>query len=100
MIIPNLPVGKMVESDGNPTAVELQFRQNLVQALQGGASQEGLVMPTLTATQNATDVSNQDSQGNNTCAYGTMVYNSTANSIMIAINNGSNQPVFKTVTLT
>lgn len=105
MNIPNLPVGAMIDDNGNPTPVELLFRQNLIQTLQQGAGPEGLVAPSqpnaaapnnfITQIQN-----NTDAQGNYTCAYGTILYNSTANSIMIAVNNGSGAPIFKTVTLT
>jgi hypothetical protein len=100
MNIPNLPVDKMVDELGNPSGPELIFRQTLVQALQQGAGPEGLVCPTLTASQITTIQNNQNSQGAYTCQYGTIVYNSTANSIMIAVNSGSNTPLFKTVTLT
>lgn len=104
MNIPNLPLDKMVDENGNPSAPELIFRQTLIQALQQNAGPEGLVAPTQVnsvAEPNITTIqNNKDAQGNFTCQFGTIVYNSTANSIMIAINNGSNAPIFKTVTLT
>lgn len=77
----NTMMSSILNSDGTPIFVSM-------------------VAPTYTSTQitalqNATDL-----LGNYTCQYGTTVYNSTANSMMMAINNGSNAPVFKTVTLT
>jgi hypothetical protein len=100
MNIPNLPVGAMVLEDGNPTPTELLFRQQLVQELQTGAGNEGLVAPTQIAADITLIQNNTDVQGNFTCQFGTILYNSTANTIQIAINNGSGAPIFKTVTLT
>lgn len=51
MNIPNLPISKLVDENGSASAVELQFRQQLVQALQYHISQNGLVPPLLTTTQ-------------------------------------------------
>lgn len=102
MNIPNLPpLSPVVDEERNRTPVEQVFIQQLVTELQINAGPEGLVMPTLTAAQ-ITIVQNNTNPENGvfTCQYGTMVYNSTANSIMIAINNGSGAPIFKTVTLT
>lgn len=98
--IPNLPLGKIVDDNGNPTDDELTFRQALVTSLQNYMGNEGLVAPTQTATNITTIQNNQNSQGQYTCAFGTIIYDSTNNSIKIAIDNGSGAPLFKTVTLT
>lgn len=85
MNIPDLPVSPVTENDGNPTAPELQFRQNLVQALQSVTSDEGLVPPSqttanITIIQNATNV-----QGQFTCMPGTLIYNGDTNELQVCI---------------
>jgi len=101
--IPNLPLGPMTDSNGNPTDDELTYRQSLNTNLQTLFGKEGVVVPTLTATQITTIEGNSIGTGANllyTTQYGTIVYNSTANSIMIAVDDGAGAPLFKTVTLT
>jgi hypothetical protein len=102
MNIPNLPAySPIVDEQRNRTPVEQVFMQQLITELQQNAGPEGLVVPTLSADQIFMIQNNVNPQnGQYTTAYGTIVYNSTANSIMIAINNGSGAPIFKTVTLT
>jgi hypothetical protein len=122
MNIPNLPISPIVDKDGNPTDVELTFRQNLISALQQNAGPEGLVMPILTsdpvamvngltASQKLTKIQNQqNSQGQFTCQLGTMLYvqvnaaDYTQDKVVIAVRNTNDYPVsaplFKTVTLT
>jgi hypothetical protein len=102
MNIPNLPVAPITDEKGFRSPVELVFMQQLITELQQNAGQEGLVAPTLTASQITTVQNNQLPNGTYSCSFGTIVYNVTANSIMIAINSGSpdNKPIFKTVTLT
>lgn len=97
--IPELPVSQIVEKDGYPTSPEYQFRQNLVQALQSVTTIEGLVPPvqntaTITKIQNA-----RDTQGNFTCAAGTLIYNSDTNQLQVCILVGA-IPTFKTLTYT
>lgn len=110
MIIPQLPVSKIVEQDGYPTSEELLYRQNLQQALQLGASEEGLVAPTQSQA-NATIIQNaQNPQLQYTCALGTILYvitdplDYTQDKVMIAVRNDNTYPatppIFKTVTLT
>lgn len=103
--VPNLPVGKMVGEDGNPTPEELTFRQRLVSSLQDNFGPEGLVAPTQDATniaiiQNHTIPNPSGGAPIPTCQFGTILYNVTANSIMIAVDDGAGNPIFKTVTLT
>ena len=99
MNIPNLPVGIMVESNGNPSAEELLFRQNLIQTLQNGVGQEGYVVPSQKATDIATIVANTNTQGQYTCAPGTLLYDTTNNLLKAVILVGG-VPTLKTVTLT
>lgn len=114
MKIPNLPTAKLVEETGYPTSTELQFRQNLIQALQLGAGDGGLVAPTQPNSvlePNVTKIqNNRDSQGSYTCQLGTILYvipdktDYTKDKVMIAVRNDNTYPatppLFKTVTLT
>jgi hypothetical protein len=99
MIIPQLPVSKVVEPDGYPTSEELIFRQNLQQALQLGASEEGLVAPTQSAGNITTIQNNTNTEGEFTCQGGTLIYNSTTNELQVCILVAG-VPTFKTVTVT
>ena len=103
--IPNLPTGPIVNDKGNPTDGESTFRRILITSLQKNFGNEGVVV----SAQSATDILKiqnntvyNPATGNNefTCQFGTILYNSTANSIMIAIDDGTGAPLFKTVTLT
>lgn len=103
--IPNIPSGKVVDENGFPSDDEQTFRQILISSLQNNFGAEGCVIPSLSATDIVKIQNNNfiDQATGNTiysCQYGTLVYNITANSIMAAIDNGTGQPVFKTVTLT
>lgn len=103
--IPNLPVGQIVDKNGNPTDDELTFRQALITSLQRNFGNEGIVAPTqdatnITAIQNnqlpdpVTGIPNQYS-----CAYGTFLYDSSTNTMRVAIDNGAGAPIFKTLVL-
>ena len=103
--IPNLLAGKMVDDKGYPTDDEKTFRQVLITSLQKNFGDEGVVLPSQSAAniltiQNNNYIDQATGLTVYSCQYGTMLYNSTANSIMIAVNKGSGQPVFRTVTLT
>lgn len=101
--IPNLPMGTIVKEDGTATDDELTFRQILVTNLQKLFGSEGVVLPSLTSDEiDDIEAYQQTTPAGDiyTCQYGTMVYNSTANSVMIAVNDGADAPLFKTVTLT
>ncbi len=100
--VPSLQFGKIVEPDGGPTDEELTFRQSLVDSLQNYMGDEGLVMPSQTTADILKIQNHQVNQGGNmayTCAYGTLIYNSTKNDIEVAVDNGSGEPVFKQVFL-
>lgn len=105
--IPNLPTAKIVDENGFPTDDELTFRQALITLLQKNFGEEGLVAPTQSNALMPVGVdyinqiqNNQLPDGQYTCQYGTILYNSTANSMMMAIDDGAGAPIFKTVTLT
>ena len=99
MNIPSIPVSPLTGPDGYATSEEAQFRQNLIQALQSGASEEGLVAPSQNSTNIAIIAANKDPQGNFTCKGGTMIYNTTTNQLQVAILVAG-VPTFKTVTVT
>jgi hypothetical protein len=103
--IPNLPMGKVVNEQGFASDDEQTFRQTLITSLQANFGNEGCVIPSLSASDITTIQNNSyvdPANGNTvyTCAYGTLVYNTTANSIMATIDDGTGKPIFKTVTLT
>lgn len=97
--IPNLPLGHIVDENGNPTDDELTFRQVLITNLQKFVGSEGYVLPSLTTADILQIQNNVDIQGNNTCAYGTMVYDVTVDQVKVAINIAGN-PVFKVIPYT
>lgn len=107
MNIPNLPVdniGTYTDDKGKTYPIELSeswtnFLNQLIKELQTNTSNEGLVAPTQSAANITTIQGNQLSNGQYTCQYGTIVYNSTAKSMMMAVDNGAGVPIFKTVTL-
>ena len=96
--VPNLPFGQIVDDKGVPTDDELTFRQALIGNLQRLFGNEGVVLPSLTTAQ-ITEIENNQSANGFTCAYGTLVYDSTVNQVKVAINIG-NQPVFKVIPYT
>jgi hypothetical protein len=112
--VPALPMGTMVDKDGNPTDDELLFRTQLITSLQRNFNNEGLVAPTQgnAASPNdyVTQIQNhQNIQGQYTCQLGTILYvipdaaDYTQDKVMIAVRNDntypSTPPLFKTVTL-
>jgi len=109
IIIPNLPVGKIVDEDGNPTDEELQFRQQLITTLQSIVGPEGLIAPSQTAANITTIATNTVQNPSNplttvyTAQYGTIIYESDAGSpdtsMKVIVNDGTNVPVIKTFTL-
>lgn len=101
--VPNVPIDPMFEVKDNQvilTSVGKDFFESFIKFFFTNFSNEGLVAPTQTATNLTTIQNNQNSQSQYTCQYGTILYDSTDNSIRISINNGSGAPIFKTVTLT
>jgi hypothetical protein len=98
--VPNLPIGQIVDENGNATDDELTFRHALITNLQNNFGNEGVVVPTQTAANINTIQNNQLANGQYSCAFGTIIYDSTNNLIRIAIDDGTGKPIFKTVTLT
>lgn len=97
--IPNLHMGEMVDNTGYPTDDEMTFRQVLITNLQRLFGNNGVVLPSLTTVEIGYVENNVDIQGRKTCAYGTMVYDTTVNQVKVAINIGGN-PVFKVIPYT
>jgi len=102
--IPDLPIGKIVNEEGEATDVEQTFRQNLVTGLTNIIGNEGIVAPTQTAAditiiQNNTTVNPSGGAAVPTCQYGTFIYDSTNNRIVVTIDNGAGSPIFKEVVL-
>ncbi len=100
MNVPDLPIDAVVDKEGKFTDVGKSFFQQLTSQLQLYFGNEGLVAPTQSASNITIIQNNTNLQGNYTCNYGTIIFNATANSMQMAVNNGSNVPIFKTVTLT
>lgn len=110
IIIPNLPVGRIVDNDGTPTDEELIFRQQLIESLQRIVGPEGLVSPsqtsadiTIIATHQVPDPSNP-SNSVYTVDFGTILYETDAStpetSMKVIVDDGTGVPVIKTFTLT
>ena len=100
MNIPNYIDTKIISAGGMWSDEWKFIMQQLIQQLQLNASNEGLVAPTQNATNMTTIQNHQNPNGDYTTQYGTILYNSTDNTIRIAVNNGSGAPIFKKVTLT
>lgn len=98
---PNLPLGALVDESGFPTPEFLTFLQTLVSSMQKNFGDEGLVAPTQTAA-NITTIQNNTQTvptgSNYTCQFGTLIYDSNANTLRVALNDGAGAPTFKTIT--
>ena len=112
--IPNLPIGKIVDENGLPTAEEQMFRQNLITALQLLFGNQGVVVTSqdqanITAIQNnvAQKLSGTSYLSYYTCQFGTMIYKpSTAtypavpnDYLAVAMDDGTSNhaPLFKRI---
>lgn len=112
--IPNLPVDKLVDEQGNATAIESTFRQTLISNLQKFFGNEGCVIPIQNPTDASTILNNtiiNEATGiaQYSCLLGTMLYvqhptDYTQDKVVIAVRNDNTYPItapiFKTVTLT
>ena len=108
--IPNLPIGPIVDSQGNPTAPEIVFRQILITSLQQNFGAEGLVPPSqknAAAPNNSIDIIQNNKRYDvatkkfvYTCQGGTLVYDSTNNNLLVCILDSSGVPTFKIVNVT
>jgi len=113
--IPNLPTGRIVDENGYPTVEEQTFRQTLLTLLQNNLGDTGTVVTSLSQSNINQIVNNTQTMsvpGNSpivtyTCPFGTLFYNIDAPSmsnpggygLQVTVNNGSNIPVLKTVTI-
>lgn len=101
--IPNLPVGRLVDENGNTTDEEQTFRQTLISSLQDNFGSEGCVVPSQT-TDNITKIQNHtvidQATGNSvyTCKGGTLIYDTDTDELKVAILSGG-IPSFKVVTV-
>lgn len=99
--VPSVPLDPMFHMQGDQcvlTSVGKSFFETLINYFYTNHSSEGLVAPTQSAA-NITSIQNNTlPNGSHTCQFGTFIYNQTANTIMIALNNGSGAPIFKTIT--
>jgi len=92
---------KVVNEDGTFTDVVQSFFDALNQTLTKEAGDEGLVMPTQT-TDNMTVIQNNITKTPTglevrTCEYGTLIFDETTNKPMVAIDDGSGNPIFKEI---
>ncbi len=94
MNVPNLPTDPIVDNKGILTTIGKNFFEQLIKELFINFSNEGLVSPTQSDSNVTTIQNNQNSKSQYTTPYGTLLYNSTNNSLMVALNNGSNAPIF------
>lgn len=104
VIVPNLPIGPIVDKDGNATDDFWTFLQILSSNLTAYISEEGLVAPTqpasnITVIQNSTVPNSSGTGTTRTLAPGTFLYNSTNDTMMVSVLSGG-LPVFKTITVT
>ncbi len=105
ILIPNLPIGPMVDKNGYPTTTEIVFRQILITNLQQNFGVEGVVIPSLTndSIQRVQNNKRYDSATKKlvyTCKGGTLIYDSTNNNLLVCILDSSGIPTFKIVNVT
>ena len=101
--IPNFIDTPAVDKDGYFTPEWKAILQQLFTTLLQTIGSEGLVAPTQNAA-NVAIIQNNATVINGhtiyTCQYGTILYDSTTNTGLFSVNNGSGIPIFKTITLT
>lgn len=99
MKIPSLPVDRFIDPKVNDVSEGgRQFLDTLVNQLQTNFSEEGLVVPSQSATNITIIQDNQNENGSFTCQGGTLIYNPDANSLMVSILVAG-VPTFKTITV-
>lgn len=96
---------KFVNEDGTLTEVSQSFFDLLTTILIKSIGQEGIVSPTQDSASIALIQDNQVSNvltGNSsyTCQFGTLIYDSTNNKLIVALDDGFGIPVFKNVLTT
>lgn len=72
--IPNLPLGPIVDKDGNPTQNEQLFRQALIDLLQLYLGPEGIVAPNQSAANVQVILNGTNISGSYTMLPGTILY--------------------------
>lgn len=93
---------KFVNEDGTLTDVAQSFFDLLTTVLIKNIGQEGIIVPSQSATNITTIQNNMTTNillsNSYTCQFGTLLYDNTNNFLKVALNNGSNIPIFKTIT--
>ncbi len=105
--IPSLPIGQMVDENGNPTQQEQTFRVGLINSLQQNFGPEGMVAPaqafsdiqTIAQNQSINPLTGQTAGGPFTTAGGTFWFDSTNNRIVVSLLNAG-VPTLYSVDLT
>lgn len=106
IVIPNLPLGNIVDKDGNPTDQFLLFMQQLIFTLQKIVGAEGLVSPSQTTSNINTIAANTVPDPANpastvyTVEFGTILYDSTTREMKVIVDDGAGVPTVKTFTIT
>lgn len=112
--IPNLPVGRLVDQNGNTTDEEQTFRQTLISSLQDNFGSEGCVVPSQTKAniakiQDHTVIDQATGNPVYTCKFGTLIFNNEpydaitnpqGNSLLVAVDDGTGKPLFKIINVT
>lgn len=100
MNIPTIDFGgsQFTDDNGMLTDIAQKFMDLLVQLLMLNVGPEGFAVTQLSSANINIVEGNQDSRGNYTCQYGTLVYDTDNNQLKVALNNGMNVPVFKVIT--
>jgi hypothetical protein len=97
---PNFFDTQFVDKQGYLTDPWRQILQQLFTQLQLNMGNEGLVAPSQTNPNMLIIQNNQNAAGENTAAYGTLIYNTDTNMLNVALDNGSGAPVFYPITTT
>jgi hypothetical protein len=95
--VPNVPVDPMYELQNDKIVLTSQgktFFESFINYFINNFSSEGLVAPNQSTSSINSIQNNTLPDGSYTCQYGTLIYNSNTNKLMVALNNGSNIPIF------
>lgn len=98
--VPAVPVDPMFHMQGDQcvlTSVGKSFFETLINYFYTNHSSEGLVAATQPAANVASIQNNTLPNGSYTCQYGTFLYDSTLNNLVVCLNNGSNVPQFYSI---
>lgn len=92
---------KFVDENGVLTPTAQSFFDMLQILMSQNLGNEGLVMPTQSATDitviQDNTVTNPNGLVTKTCEYGTMIYDETNNLAKVALDDGTGNPIFKQI---